>query len=207
MLKRCRGLIWKHPRKGHLFAVACCQRIWPLLTDRRSSAAIETAALFAEGQASPEQLAVASKSAEDAHRDAFDRKGKVGASAEWSAQFAASSDPWFAASRASNLAFVAAGDGLWEGPEHAAQSDLIRCIFGPLPFRSVEIEPSLLTWKDGAVANAAHSIYHDRDFDKLPQLASILQDAGCHDMDVINHCRSSGPHVRGCWILLLLGHS
>jgi hypothetical protein len=34
-----------------------------------------------------------------------------------------------------------------------------------------------------------------------------LLDAGCEDEALMEHCRSEGPHVRGCWAVdLLLGH-
>jgi hypothetical protein len=31
-------------------------------------------------------------------------------------------------------------------------------------------------------------------------------DAGCADEQILEHCRSNGPHVRGCWVVdLVLG--
>lgn len=44
-------------RKRRLFAVACCRHLWPLFTDLRVRDAVETAELWADGRASPEQLA------------------------------------------------------------------------------------------------------------------------------------------------------
>jgi hypothetical protein len=35
----------------------------------------------------------------------------------------------------------------------------------------------------------------------MPILADALQDAGCDSDDVLNHCRSAGVHVRGCWVV------
>jgi hypothetical protein len=33
-----------------------------------------------------------------------------------------------------------------------------------------------------------------------------LLDAGCNDEELLAHCRSEGPHARGCWALdLILG--
>jgi hypothetical protein len=33
-----------------------------------------------------------------------------------------------------------------------------------------------------------------------------LEESGCSDADILNHCRSEGPHIRGCWALdLVLG--
>jgi hypothetical protein len=40
----------------------------------------------------------------------------------------------------------------------------------------------------------------------MPILADALQDAGCDHADVLTHCRSGNPYVRGCWVVdLLLG--
>jgi hypothetical protein len=39
-------------------------------------------------------------------------------------------------------------------------------------------------------------------------LGDILEDAGCGNADILNHCRKPGIHVRGCWVVdLLLGKS
>jgi hypothetical protein len=40
----------------------------------------------------------------------------------------------------------------------------------------------------------------------LSILADALQDAGCDSEEVLAHCRSGGPHTRGCWVVdLVLG--
>jgi len=57
-----------------------------------------------------------------------------------------------------------------------------------------------------AVLHLAQAIYDDRAFDQLPILADALQEAGCTSREVLDHCRSPGPHVRGCWVVdLILG--
>jgi hypothetical protein len=35
-------------------------------------------------------------------------------------------------------------------------------------------------------------------------LADALQEAGCTDPEVLSHCRGTGEHVRGCWVIDLL---
>jgi hypothetical protein len=51
-------------------------------------------------------------------------------------------------------------------------------------------------------------MYESRDFSAMPILADALQVAGCDDEDVLNHCRGSKPHARGCWALdAVLGRS
>ena len=82
------------------------------------------------------------------------------------------------------------------------QLQLLRDIFGN-PFRPVTVDPR---WRTADTAPLARGIYEDRAFDRLPLLADALMDAGCDDEHVLAHCRSDGPHVRGCWVVdLLLG--
>jgi hypothetical protein len=79
---------------------------------------------------------------------------------------------------------------------------LIRCIFGN-PFHSVTMDPAWLTPK---VKTLAHAIYDDRAFERMPELANALAEAGCSNQDILTHCRGPGPHVRGCWVVdLVLG--
>ena len=47
----------------------------------------------------------------------------------------------------------------------------------------------------------ARSIYEGRRFGDLPVLADALEEAGCHDEDILEHCRTGGEHVRGCWVV------
>ncbi len=79
--------------------------------------------------------------------------------------------------------------------EQAAQIGLVRDIFGN-PFRPVAFNPA---WRTSEVVALAQAIYDERDFDRLPTLAGELEKAGCHDADILAHCRGPGPHVRGCW--------
>jgi hypothetical protein len=52
----------------------------------------------------------------------------------------------------------------------------------------------------------AQAIDDERAFDRLPILADALEDAGCTDADLLNHCRGPGLHVMGCWVVdMLLG--
>jgi hypothetical protein len=78
----------------------------------------------------------------------------------------------------------------------------LRCLLGN-PFRPVVFDPR---WRTADAVGLARGIYEERAFDRLPLLADALMDAGCADEQVLSHCRSEGPHVRGCWVVdLVLG--
>ncbi len=83
------------------------------------------------------------------------------------------------------------------------QLNRIRDIFGN-PFRPVARDPA---WLTSDVLALAGGIYEEKAFDRMPILADALQDAGCDNDDVLNHCRDTQlAHVRGCWVVdLLLG--
>jgi hypothetical protein len=90
----------------------------------------------------------------------------------------------------------------WDTAEESHSASLIRDIFGN-PFRPVTLDPR---WQSETVVSLATGIYSDRAFDRMPILADALEDAGCDNPDVLNHCRGDGPHVRGCWVVdLVLG--
>jgi hypothetical protein len=81
-------------------------------------------------------------------------------------------------------------------------AQLIRDVFGN-PFRSVILDP---TWLTANVAGLALAIYTDRAFDNLLILADALEEAGCNNSGILDHCRQPGDHVRGCWLVdLILG--
>ncbi|HYV39293.1 MAG TPA: hypothetical protein VE988_26630 [Gemmataceae bacterium] len=83
---------------------------------------------------------------------------------------------------------------------------MLRCIFSN-PFRQVPIAGrSLLAWNDSTIPKLAQAIYEAQAFDRLPVLADALEEAGCQDEDMLNHCRRPGVHVKGCWVFdLVLG--
>jgi len=107
--------------------------------------------------------------------------------------------------------FWEATDGLMRSCDHAlhtawgdrvppvpTQAALVRDIFGN-PFRPVEFSPE---WRTPTATAIALQMYESRDFSAMPILADAMQDAGCDNADILNHCRySEGVHVRGCWVV------
>jgi hypothetical protein len=88
--------------------------------------------------------------------------------------------------------------------EQLVQVAFLHDIFGPLPFRGISVAPE---WLTSDVLALARGIYDDKAFDRMPILADALQDAGCANDEILNHCLlENWEHVRGCWVLdLLLG--
>jgi hypothetical protein len=70
-------------------------------------------------------------------------------------------------------------------------------IFGN-PFRPVSFPPE---WRTSTALALSRQMYESRDFGPMPILADALQDAGCDNANVLCHCRETGPHVRGCWVV------
>lgn len=84
--------------------------------------------------------------------------------------------------------------------EELAQCDLVREIVQP-PF----VTEFSHEFRTSTVLALARDIYEKRAFDQMPILADALQDAGCDNEHILNHCRdTSAKHVRGCWVLALV---
>jgi hypothetical protein len=83
-------------------------------------------------------------------------------------------------------------------PEWLKTVEFVRDIFGN-PFRHVPFSPS---WRTDTTILLAKQIYESRDFSALPILADALQDAGCDNADILDHCcNANSTHVRGCWVV------
>src|SRR5262249_9075974 len=61
------------------------------------------------------------------------------------------------------------------------------------PFRPVLVDSR---WLTGNVVAIARGIYDEYAFDRMPILADALEDAGCTNPDILDHCRELGEHVR-----------
>jgi hypothetical protein len=91
------------------------------------------------------------------------------------------------------------------GREEVYQSAILRDVVGN-PFRPAQNDGAWVWWNDRTVWKVAQATYDDRAFDRLPILADALEEAGCTEQAILDHCRGPGPHARGCWVLdLLLG--
>jgi hypothetical protein len=186
-------------RKLRLFACACYRRNWPSLKEPWHRRAVEMAEAYADGLVSRKELEAARRDASGAPIRAASTSRffqEVELAAVESAALGASGTNVGVGQIAQWRARVAA--------ECEAQAGLLRDIAGN-PFRPVAVEEA---WQTSAVVGIAQRSYDARDFAVLPILADALEDAGCGNADILAHCRGSGPHVRGCWVVdLLLGKS
>ncbi len=66
------------------------------------------------------------------------------------------------------------------------------------------IDPRWLSWKGGIVRRLAQAISDERVWDRLPILADALEEAGCNNAELIEHCRAGAPHKECCWIIDIL---
>ncbi len=206
-------------RKLRLFGVACCRRVLHLLghgacrgqeQQALSRQAVEVAERFADGLASASDLARAHGMAHLGNNvnPCLDSILPVtpGSSRfatprlmELACRFVASELAPQASGMVEEFTRLAsyAVDGADPRPTHA---DLGREVFGN-PFHRVAFDPAWLRCDDGAIPGLARAIYADRSFDQLPVLADALEDAGCQDVAILDHCRRPANHVRGCWAL------
>jgi hypothetical protein len=210
-------------RKVRLFLVASCYRIWDLLSHEHSRQAVLTVERYADQLASSDELASAGRHAITACAELEQAMWRVtdegfqlfdGPSPGTEEEIDAAIQKETLATKlahASLLPTVATESDPASYPhlpllDYADELVLgdwacyLRDIFGN-PFRWVTLDPCWLTPQTVVLAQA---IYDDRAFDRFPILADALEDVGCTNADALDHCRQSGKHVRGCWVVDLL---
>ena len=216
-------------RKLELFALACCQRVRSLLPEEArvglDLAERAAAGLFDPNQRSRSRAAAMIVLLSAARGCSWGWRGgtleATQAVAIWARDIRAmgideaSETALLAAQAAIRSAVRVAGgaveavDAAWTTwqAERAAQADLLRDLFGN-PWRPAAVDVSWLTWNNGCVPKMAHAIYEERRFEDLPVLADALEEAGCANTAILDHCRGAGLHARGCWGLdSLLGQT
>jgi hypothetical protein len=204
-------------RKLRLFAVACCRRIWHLLTDERSRNTVEMVEQYADERATVQELNTALTGATQAMRfaDAADpgwspdywaASAAVKAAGDAEAATGTADDAAYAVHASAGSSSDSSASSMW-ATECQAQADLLRDLFGDA-FRYPVLHRSWLRWNDRTVVRIAQAIHDDR---RLPEgnldngylaiLADALEEAGCTDAELLGHLRAGGTHVRGCFAL------
>ena len=181
----------KNPRRLRLLAAACVRRVVPDDAVPVCGPVIDAAERYADGVAERSEFLAARKAVRAAARDT------LAAPAVLSAVRCLTDDVMEGMTAAIVNSRPLAGPG-----GGAVECALIRCVFGN-PFRSATFSPA---WRTDTAVSLARGMYESRNFGAMPILADALQDAGCDNADILDHCRGPGPHVRGCWAVdLVLG--
>jgi hypothetical protein len=192
------------------------------MTEESSRRAVELCEVLAEGGSDPRQFRLAEEQASAAYALAYQeyegaqlecetspdptraRELLREAERRSSAASAARSCLHVASFEAAMWAGVSAVEARasWDDLCHDDEelANLLKEITGN-PFREARLNPTWLEWNDGVVCRIAKAIYEERRFQDMPVLADALEEAGCSDADLLNHCRQGAPHVRGCWAL------
>lgn len=185
----CRG---GSKRKLRLFGCACTRQVWPLISDDCFRDAVVVAERFADGLVRNKELAVA-KSTSGA---ALERHGLAGERAPIQCALGCA---WSTTRNPESAAIYP----LWvftNDDERKWQLAILRDMFGN-PFRNVTLDISTLSTE---VTSLAATVYEDRAFERMPELAHALERSNCGNAEVLNHCRHGHIHVRGCWVLDLI---
>jgi hypothetical protein len=216
MLKHLRGKV--SDRRLRLFACACVRLAWEKLSSS-SQRTLELAELIAdqgvgrrdwnaalrEVTAEAERLAADAEATMDPDNGRYDPdlNAAVLANAAEAARLTLTSpldlDTVREIMRAVHWARIHDWDGPGQDPGEA-QCILLREIFGS-PSRRLKFERG---WRTSAAASLAEAIYDRREYDRLPDLADVLEDAGCTNANILEHLRGNALHVRGCWALDLV---
>jgi hypothetical protein len=207
-------------RKARLYAVACCRSVERWLTEPCCWRAIESSEKLADELLPKQALAAARKNfpaaerfrfrAEASVRELSPAYGELSAASRpivWSASWDAChwvlrADGWDAARACQLAAEVVHSKVPLKQENSALLRRLAHDIFSSA-FRPVAFDPR---WRTSDAVGLARGIYEERAFERMPLLADALMDAGCNSEPILEHCRSAGPHVRGCWVVdLVLG--
>jgi len=197
------------PRKKRLLACASCRLVGHFLVDPRSRRAIAVSERFADGLVTPTELQAAVTGAERAHRALLSRD-----------------DPWKNRSErtpaqmvAFAVSFVCKGVGyipiismsllsiariLTGEADKRLHSEAMVAMLQDIcgnPFRPAVVDRA---WQTREVLDLARVIYDGDHWDRLPQLADALEQAGCFDEALLSHLRNRAEHFRGCWAVDLL---
>jgi hypothetical protein len=186
------------PRKLRLFALACCRHIWHLMDDE-DRVVVELAEGYCDGKdVTKEQLTLAYRGLEQRPPTEAGSPQYFTKLATWKAAWIVQIEPNTASSLV-RPALKVAGHSLsaMRGEWPAAFAALARDICG----NSHSPQSVLPSWRTPAVLSLVAMIYSERTFDTMPILGDALEEAGCNNNHFLDHCRSTEPHVRGCWVL------
>ena len=187
-------------RKTRLWNAAVCRRFWTYLPDESKAILIESERIADSGREPSDELELSVRASAVVARFNLayptrqypDQETRIRRDAAAAVSYAV-------------MPHELQGTGSYfENLDHGESVhhiDIIRDIFATL-FRPIAFDPA---WRTDTAVDIAKGMYESRDFGAMPILADALQDAGCDNDDVLDHCRdANGTHVRGCWVVDLV---
>lgn len=190
-------------RKLRLFACGCCRRAWHLLDsypEIRES--IEAAEGHADGKVSISRMRKAIAKTigiSTRQRSANHAPVSIGHIAS-AARCACGARPhtWLI-SACESISFAL---GFNPAADAKNLANILRCIVN----LSLPTPNSQASWITQDCIDFAKAIYISNSFENMHVLSDLLEDAGCDDLSILEHCRNCHVHLRGCWVLdLVLG--
>lgn len=214
-------------RKLRLVACGFCRRLWHDLPDGEFRRAIEQTEQYADGKISVAKLVEARQklaanvlpfervTREKMHRAitnamrTYDQEdvGRllyVGLSTAWEVgEIEAAPRAIWTAVEPQWDAYVIARNSVSNSESQKLRANLLRDVI-PNPFNEPKVKPEWMSWNSETIRRLAETIYAEHRFGDMPILADALEEAGCDDPALLDHCRDLGPHIRGCWAVDLL---
>jgi hypothetical protein len=206
MLESLRYIALASERKLQLFSCWSLRRLYQVLSNLNAARLINS--MYADGirerlqEYRPDFLQTVEERADDGSnsndtprfinliRRAVNRQFLIGVSKYRFLEFTQEVSGW-------TLAMIETYSSL-ESKERVASCTILRDMVG-YPFRGpVTFHPH---WLTSTVQQLAGLIYKERQFDKMPLLGDALEEAGCDNAEVLQHCRGGGEHDRGCWVV------
>jgi hypothetical protein len=182
-------------RRVRLLCCAFAHSVSRFALDVRTQTALELADRYAEGAVSDAERKAARKTIQELRLSLAPRSSRR-----------ANAVVYYALGKRASTDLSAAAAMAWEAVyndpnERLRQVEIVRDVVGN-PFRPVAFAPE---WRTDTAIAIARGMYESRDFSPMPILADALQDAGCENAEVLNHCRDAEQvHVRGCWVVDLV---
>lgn len=193
------------PRKMRLFGIACCKQVPQCLESPELYSGILVAERMTLGTASKEEIESTRKSLRELRIARVETSNRWPITAvhdlfQYDQDYLGESGIYPHDPELENVlsAVSYAKYGTPNGSD--VECFLLREILGN-PFQSVTINPA---WRSAEILALANEIFESENFQSMPRLAQLLQEAGCNDARILAHCIRTVGHVRGSWVLDLI---
>jgi hypothetical protein len=184
-------------RKRRLFACACCREVRKFAARPEYRRALDVVERIANGQAAAAEI----YRARPGSRLDVSGKGALWFHEAITSLTLLSSPEILAVPGHAARAHRDATGALDWSDALRIQARILRDLTGHL-YHDAAIDPGSLRGQGGVTPRQlAQVIYDDGAFHELPVLADVLEECGCTDAVVLDHCRRPGIHARGCWVV------